>query len=78
MRKLVELSREENKKAIETLKKNGIMITEPPSKKVLNEYDEVGKKIRRALVGKVFNQDWLDKVEKAVEEYRKSNQKLGN
>jgi TRAP-type C4-dicarboxylate transport system substrate-binding protein len=78
MRKLVELSREENKKAIETLKKNGIMITEPPSKKVLNEYDEVGKKIRRALVGKVFSQDWLDKVEKAVEEYRKSNQKLGN
>jgi TRAP-type transport system periplasmic protein len=77
MRKLVELSREENKKAIETLKKNGIMITEPPSKKVLNEYDEVGKKIRRALVGKVFSQDWLDKVEKAVEEYRKSNQKLG-
>jgi hypothetical protein len=54
------------------------MITEPPSKKVLNEYDEVGKKIRRALVGKVFSQDWLDKVEKAVEEYRKSNQKLGN
>jgi TRAP-type C4-dicarboxylate transport system substrate-binding protein len=78
MRKLVELSREENKKAIETLKKNGIMITEPPSKKVLNEYDEVGKKIRRALVGRVFSQDWLDKVEKAVEEYRKSNQKLGN
>ncbi|CUU08737.1 TRAP-type C4-dicarboxylate transport system, substrate-binding protein [Candidatus Thermokryptus mobilis] len=78
MRKLVELSREENKNAIETLKRNGIMITEPSSKKVLSEYDEVGKKIRRELVGKVFSQIWLDKIEKAVEEYRKSNQKLGN
>ena len=78
MRKLVELSREENKNAIETLKRNGIMITEPSSKKVLSEYDEIGKKIRRELVGKVFSQIWLDKIEKAVEEYRKSNQKLGN
>ncbi len=78
MRRLVELSREENKRAIETLRKNGIIITEPPSKKVLSEYDEVGKRIRRELVGKVFSQDWLDKVERAVEEYRKSNQKVGN
>lgn len=78
MRKLVELSREENKKAIEVLKKNGIVITEPPSKKLLDEYDEIGKKARRMLVGKVFSEEWLNKIEKALEEYRKTNQKVSN
>ncbi len=73
MRKLVELTREENKKAIETLKKNGIIITNPPSEKLLNEYDEIGKKARRMLVGRLFTKEWLDKIEGSLEEYRKSN-----
>lgn len=78
MRKLVELSREENKKAIETLKKNGIIITNPPSEKLLEEYDEIGKKARRMLAGRLFSKEWLDKIEKALEEYRRSNQKASN
>ncbi|CUS87408.1 TRAP transporter substrate-binding protein DctP, partial [Candidatus Kryptobacter tengchongensis] len=69
MRKLVELSRQENQKAVETLKKNGIIITEPPSKKLLEEYDEIGKKARKMLVGKLFTEEWLNKIEKALEEY---------
>ncbi len=73
MRKLVELTREENKKAIETLKKNGIIITNPPSEKLLKEYDEIGKKARRALVGRLFTKEWLDKIEGSLEEYRKLN-----
>ncbi len=73
MRKLVELTREENKKAIETLKKNGIIITNPPSEKLLNEYDEIGKKARRMLVGRLFTKEWLDKIEGSLEEYRKLN-----
>jgi len=75
MRKLVELTREENQKAIETLKKNGIIITNPPSKKLLEEYDEIGKKARRMLVGRLFSEEWLNKIEKALEEYRKANPK---
>ncbi len=78
MRKLVELSRQENEKAIETLKKNGITVTNPPSKKLLDEYDEIGKKARRMLIGKLFSNEWLDKVEKALNEYRKANQKALN
>ncbi len=73
MRKLVELTREENKKAIETLKKNGIIITNPPSEKLLNEYDEIGKKARRMLVGRLFTKEWLDKIEGSLEEYHKLN-----
>lgn len=78
MRKLVELSRQENQKAIETLKKNGIIITEPPSKKLLEEYDEIGKKARKMLVGKLFTEEWLNKIEKALEEYRKTNKRTYN
>lgn len=78
MRKLVELTRVENQKAIETLKKNGIIITNPPSKKLLEEYDEIGKRARRMLVGKLFTEEWLNKIEKALEEYRKTNPKTSN
>ncbi|CUU03725.1 TRAP-type C4-dicarboxylate transport system, substrate-binding protein [Candidatus Kryptobacter tengchongensis] len=78
MRKLVELSRQENQKAVETLKKNGIIITEPPSKKLLEEYDEIGKKARKMLVGKLFTEEWLNKIEKALEEYRKTNKRTSN
>lgn len=78
MRKLVEISRQENQRAIETLKKNGIIITEPPSKKLLEEYDEIGKRARKMLAGRLFSEEWLNKVEKALEEYRKSNKKTSN
>ncbi|MCS7230439.1 MAG: TRAP transporter substrate-binding protein DctP [Candidatus Kryptonium sp.] len=78
MRRLVELSRKDNEKAVETLKKNGIIITNPPSKKLLEEYDEIGRKARRMLVGKLFTEEWLNKIEKALEEYRKLNQKASN
>lgn len=78
MRRLVELSRKDNEKAVETLKKNGIIITNPPSKKLLEEYDEIGRKARRMLVGRLFTEEWLNKIEKALEEYRKLNQKASN
>lgn len=73
MRKLVELTREENEKSIETLKRNGIIITNPPSGKSISEYDEIGKKARRMLVGKLFTKEWLDKIEQSLEEYRRLN-----
>lgn len=73
MRKLVELTREENEKSIETLKSNGIIITNPPPGKSISEYDEIGKKARRMLVGKLFTKEWLDKIEQSLEEYRRLN-----
>lgn len=70
MQKLTEQSRLDNAKSIETLKKNGITIVSPPSDKALASYQEIGKQARRALVGKIFPEELLNRVENAVAEYR--------
>src|SRR5713101_4914367 len=49
MQRLTSLSREENAKATETLKKNGITVVDPPSREALEAYDELGKNARRLL-----------------------------
>ena len=59
--KLTKLSREDNAKSIETLKKNGIQLV-PVDKKSLSEYDEIGKKARRSLVGKLYDETLLNDV----------------
>jgi TRAP-type transport system periplasmic protein len=75
MKKLTELSRQDNAKSIETLKKNGITILNPPSEKTISSYDEIGKKSRRMLVGKLIPEDLLNRVEKTVYEYRANHGK---
>ncbi|MBI1805292.1 MAG: TRAP transporter substrate-binding protein DctP [Ignavibacteria bacterium] len=75
MQKLTMLSRKDNEKAIETMKKNGITIVEAPSKEVLASYDEIGKNARRMLVGKLFSEDVLNRLEKVVYDYRASQGK---
>jgi TRAP-type transport system periplasmic protein len=63
-------SRKENSAAIETLKKKGMQVTTPP-KSVSTEYEGIGEKARRLLVGKLFSQQFLDNVESALRTYRK-------
>jgi len=75
MQKLTKLSREENTKAIETLQKNGIIKVDPASQDVIKTYDELGKKARRLLAGKLFSEDLLNRVEQAVLDYRNHKQK---
>jgi len=70
MEKLTKLSREENVKAIETLKKNSITIVEPASAKTVQQFDEIGKNARRLLADKLFPDDLLHRVEQALQEYR--------
>ncbi|HEY6191322.1 MAG TPA: TRAP transporter substrate-binding protein DctP [Bacteroidota bacterium] len=70
MKKLTDVSRRENEKAMETLRKNGITIVEPPSPEALRSYEEIGRKSRRLLVGNLYSQDLLDRVERAVAAYR--------
>jgi TRAP-type C4-dicarboxylate transport system substrate-binding protein len=72
MEKLTKMSREDNAKAIQTLKKNGITVVEPPAS-ALPTYDQIGKEGRRFLVPKLFPQEFLDKVEKSLAEYRSRN-----
>lgn len=70
MLKLTELSRRDNAKSLETLKKNGISFVDPRSEKDIAEYDEIGKKARRLLAGKLYTQDLLDRMEKSIMELR--------
>jgi TRAP-type C4-dicarboxylate transport system substrate-binding protein len=69
--KLTKLSRKENADAIRELKKRGI-VTLPATERDLQEYVEVGSRSRRALVGKMYTEEFLNRVEKAIADFRRS------
>jgi TRAP-type transport system periplasmic protein len=73
MRHLTELNRQDNEKAILTLRKNGIVINEPPSQHALASYEEIGRNARASMAGKVFSKELLARVENAVAEFRKNH-----
>ncbi|MBI4349399.1 MAG: TRAP transporter substrate-binding protein DctP [Elusimicrobia bacterium] len=68
--KITELSRKENQDALAALQKQGLTVTQPSSADILAKYEELGKKARRSLVGRMYPADLLDQVEKAVAEIR--------
>lgn len=69
MRKLTELSRQENIKSLEVLKKNKIIFTKPDAKEV-PQYEVIGKNARRLMVGKLYSEDLLNRVEQSVADFR--------
>lgn len=73
MRRLTEKSREENAAAIQTMKKSGISVTEVNSPKTLEEYARLGKQARQSLVGRLYDQEFLSRVEKLVLDLRKNS-----
>lgn len=76
MGKLTKLSRRDNERAVETLKKSGIKVLEPSSRTALGQYERIGKAARRLLVGNLFSQELLSRVEQTVSEFQDS-QKTG-
>lgn len=70
LRQLTQLTREENLKALETLRKHGHTITKP-SPAALKEYEAAGAKARRMLTGRLYPKELLDRVEGALAEHRK-------
>ncbi len=70
MEKLTALSREDNRKSIQVLQKNGIEITLPSGVELRQRYYEIGKSARRFLVGKLYSEDFLTRVEQAVLDFR--------
>ena len=72
MTKLTELSRRDNKNAVEELKKRGITVTSADEKDV-QRYVEVGARARRILVGRLFTEEFLNRVEKEIADFRKNN-----
>lgn len=69
---LTQLGRKDNKDAINALTQRGITIL-TVNEKDLQEYVEVGSQARRMLVGKLYSEDFLNRVEKALAEFRKSH-----
>ncbi len=71
MAKLTRLSREDNAKSIDVLKKNGVSVIEPSSgSEGTGQYDRIGREGRRMLVGKLWSAEFLDRVEKALDDFR--------
>jgi TRAP-type C4-dicarboxylate transport system substrate-binding protein len=73
MRELTLKSRKENSDAIQTLKKNGVQIVEASTPKAMQEYKAAGKRARQSLVGKLYDQQFLDRVENTVADFRAKN-----
>ena len=70
LRRLTELSRAENVSAIKTLEKNGVKTVEPSDPQILTELKTAGEAGRRELVGKLYDQSLLDRVEKSLAGFR--------
>ncbi len=74
MAKLTQLSRKDNANAIEEFKKRSIQIIKTDEKDI-QYYTEAGRKARRKLVGKLFSEEFLTRVEKEVANFRGSDHK---
>lgn len=72
MRKLTELSRADNRAALATLQKNGIVFTQPAGDEDVNAYAAIGREARKSLAGKLYTADLLARLEAALEERRRA------
>lgn len=70
MDRLIQLSRQSNEESIELMKKNGIEIVTIPEAN-LNGFYNAAREARRSLVGKLYSQELLTRVETALQEFRK-------
>lgn len=70
---ITEASRRDNIKSIEVMKKNGVQIIRPFSSGDVEKFEEAGKRARQGLVGELYDQELLDKVEGELKAFRKKN-----
>jgi TRAP-type transport system periplasmic protein len=70
LKKLNAATRKENIEALEALKKQGLTLSAAPSKETLERYKQLGTQARAELAGKLYSKDLLDRVEKALAEFR--------
>ncbi len=73
MKKLTDQSRKDNQKSLEQLQKSGIIFLQPGTEKERANYGQTGKAARQSLIGKLYDQNFLDRVEQAVVEARKQS-----
>jgi TRAP-type C4-dicarboxylate transport system substrate-binding protein len=71
--KLTQLSREDNAKSLDLIKEAGIQFTKISDENKISKYYEAGAQTRRALIGKLYTEDFLNQVETAVNEFRSAS-----
>jgi TRAP-type C4-dicarboxylate transport system substrate-binding protein len=74
LRELTVHTRQDNKTAIETLQKAGVMMIPAPPPEELAKYREVGQEVRQKLIGELYPASLLEAIEKALDEYRSGGQ----
>ena len=52
------------------MKNNGLQVIDVNSETTVREFVATGKSARQSLVGKLYDQAFLDRVEKTVADYR--------
>jgi TRAP-type C4-dicarboxylate transport system substrate-binding protein len=65
-------SREDNAKSIETLKQRGMKFVQAPPE-IATEFDAIGSKARRLLVGTLYTREFLDDVESSLQGFRQEH-----
>jgi TRAP-type C4-dicarboxylate transport system substrate-binding protein len=71
LRRLTELSRQDNDAAVKEFQKRGIKILEAKESD-LKIYQDAGVKARRELAGKMYSEDLMRRIETALAELRKN------
>src|SRR3972149_6806243 len=71
-KRVTESSRKDNADAIEIMKKRGITLIDA-SPEDYQYYVDVCGNARRKLIGKIYSEDFLSRIEKTIEEYRRTH-----
>ncbi|RMF59828.1 MAG: ABC transporter substrate-binding protein [Calditrichaeota bacterium] len=72
MKRLVQESRKDNEEALQILQRNGLKMVHVPEESQ-QEFFQAAKKARLSLVGKLYSQELLQRVETALQEFRAQN-----
>jgi hypothetical protein len=70
---LTQLSRENNVQSLDIIKKAGIQFTQVKDKSEIEKYYQSGQAARRALIGKLYDESFLNRVEADLEQFRRQN-----
>ncbi|CAI2717944.1 TRAP transporter substrate-binding protein [Nitrospina watsonii] len=70
LKKLVQQVQQDNDRAIEVIKKNGLKVAPMPSEAERQKFFDVGEKVRKGLAGNLFDQKLLDQVLTHLNEFR--------
>lgn len=73
--KLTQLSRKENKEAMDALKKSGVIFTYINNETDIKLFEEISKKTADDLIGKFYTKEILEEVNKHLLEIRKNSTK---